>query len=94
MMKRHDLIRPASPGQIIAKALSDSGRDAKWLRRELGWKKKFFRDVMTDREVLGILEALAIGQALNRPDLKLIGAQMACERWDEEDARRAKERGL
>lgn len=92
MTERHSLCRPASPGSIIQQALADSGRDAEWLRGQLGWRKRFFRDVLADRECLGILEALAIGKVLNRPDLKLISAACACEKWDEEERRLAKER--
>lgn len=90
--RRHDLCRPASPGAIIQKAIADSGRDAEWLRVELGWKKRYFADVLADRECLGILEALAIGRVLGRADLKLISAAVACERWDEEERRMAKEK--
>jgi hypothetical protein len=89
---RHELCRPASPGAIVAKAIADSGRDAEWLRGQLGWKKRYFADVLADRECLGILEALAIGRVLNRPDLKLISAAVACERWDAEEIEMAKER--
>lgn len=89
---RHDLCRPASPGSIIAKAIADSGRDAEWLRVELGWKKRFFADVLADRECLGILEAIAIGRVLNRADLKLISAARECEIWDTEEREMAKER--
>lgn len=90
--KSHSLVRPASPGAIIAKAIADSGRDAEWLRGQLGWKKRFFADVLADRECLGVLEAIAIGRVLNRADLKLISAAVACERWDEEEREMAKER--
>jgi len=90
--KSHSLCRPASPGAIIAKAITDSGRDAEWLRGQLGWKKRFFADVLADRECLGILEAIAIGRVLGRADLKLISAACECERWDEEEAEMAKER--
>jgi plasmid maintenance system antidote protein VapI len=89
---RHALCRPASPGAIIAKAITDSGRDAEWLRGQLGWKKRFLADVLADRECLGILEAIAIGRVLNRADLKLVAAQCACDKWDEEEAEMAKER--
>jgi hypothetical protein len=89
---RHELCRPASPGAIIAKAIADSGRDAEWLRGQLGWRKRFFRDVLADRECLGVLEAIAIGRVLGRADLKLISAAVACERWDEEELEMAKER--
>jgi plasmid maintenance system antidote protein VapI len=88
----HALCRPASPGAIIAKAITDSGRDAEWLRGQLGWKKRHFADVLADRECLGILEAIAIGRVLNRADLKLVAAQCACDKWDEEEAEMAKER--
>ena len=90
--RRHNLCRPASPGAIIAKAITDSGRDAEWLRVELGWKKRFFADVLADRECLGVLEAIAIGRVLNRPDLNLISAAVACQIWDEEEIEMAKER--
>jgi hypothetical protein len=89
---RHELCRPASVGAILAQAIADSGRDAEWLRVELGWKKRFFADVLADRECLGVLEAIAIGRVLNRADLKLIAAQCACDKWDEEEAEMAKER--
>lgn len=89
---RHDLCRPASPGAIIAKAITDSGRDAEYLRVELGWKKRFFADVLADRECLGVLEAIAIGRVLNRADLNLISAAVACQIWDEEEIEMAKER--
>ena len=46
----------------------------------------------TLEQLLGILDALEIGRVLNRPDLKLISAQVACEKWDEEERRLAKER--
>jgi hypothetical protein len=90
--ERHELCRPASVGAILAQAIADSGRDAEWLRVELGWKKRFFADVLADRECLGVLEAIAIGRVLNRADLKLIAAQCACDKWDEEEAEMAKGR--
>lgn len=88
----HQLCRPASPGSILQQALTDSGRDADWLCEKLGCKRRFVRDLLADRETPSIFEALAIGQALNRSDLKLIAAACACERWDEEEAEMAKEK--
>lgn len=89
-MTRHALCRPASPGAILSKALADSGRDEDWLCEKLGCKRRFVRDLLADREVPSIFEALAIGRALNRSDLKLIAAAVACERWDEREAEMAK----
>lgn len=88
-MTKHTLIRPASPGAIIAKALADSGRDERWLAKVLGCKRRFLRDLIADREVPSIFEAIAIGRALNRSDLKLIAAAVACEQWDDEEKRLA-----
>lgn len=50
------------------------------------------REILDDTEPLSIFEALAIGNALNRSDLKLISAQIACEKWDETERRLAKEK--
>lgn len=92
MTERHSLCRPASPGSIIQQALADSGRDADWLRGQLGCSRRVMREILDDTEPLSLLEALAIGGVFERPDLKLIAAQCACGAWDEREAELAKER--
>lgn len=90
--RKQSPIRPASPGQILSKALADSGRDEEWLAKRLGCKRRFIRDLLADREVPSVFEAIETGRALNRSDLKLVAAAVAVERWDEEERRIAKER--
>jgi len=91
MTGRHTLIRPASPVQIVEKCLREQGRDWGWLRRELGWSRSGMR-AFRDGEPLSLLEATDIDQALGKPDLALIAAQVACEKWDRRDAEMARVR--
>jgi len=89
--KHHSLCRPASPGQLIAKALRDAGKSKKWLRARLGWSKSALRSLLRDTQRLDFTEAIAICLILQRP-LRLMHAQRLCWQWDREERRLKKER--
>lgn len=94
LIRGHSLMRPASPGQIIAKALSDAGKSKKWLRKQCFLGKRLARDVLNDSYPVWLGLAIVIGGALGRNDLRLMSAQRACALWDAEERRINKELGL
>lgn len=88
----HSLCPPASPGQIIARALRDAGKSKKWLRAQLGWSKDAMRSLLGDTATLTFFEAINICLALGRPDLRLMHAQRLCAQWRLKEHRLKKER--
>jgi len=89
---KHTLVAPASPSAILAKALADSGRDEKWLAKELGWRTRYVRRLIADRKALSPFGAMLIEVTLDLT-VSLHAAQRACERWDAEEERLAEAAG-
>ena len=94
-MTRHLLCRPASPGAILSKALADSGESLDYVSAVAEIKPKRLRAILdgaypTKGEVRGLAVVLDRWHVALWREIR--NARAACQRWDEEERRIAKEK--
>lgn len=93
---KHQLCRPASPGAIIAKAIADSGDSLDYVAALASMTPTRLRRILDGRRRVRPKDARRLAIPLHRWTerfaAEIAEAQAACERWDEEERRMAKER--